>query len=224
MKNQLPLSFQAPENASFKNFITGDNQQLLFSVKSDEESLIFIWGENGSGKSHLLQAIAGQYQAQEMNALYLPLKLDDDFPPEMLEGLEMMDLICLDDVDQVIGNPEWEAALFHFFNRIRDNQGRLILSARSSAVNLGIDLPDLKSRLTWGLTYQIMALGDQDKIIALKHRAEQRGLSMTDEIARYLLNHATRDMTDLVQLLEKLDYESLAEQRKLTIPFIKNYL
>ncbi|WP_198263781.1 DnaA regulatory inactivator Hda [sulfur-oxidizing endosymbiont of Gigantopelta aegis] len=224
MKNQLPLSFQAPENASFDNFIVGDNQQLLFSLKNDEESLIFIWGGSGSGKSHLLQAIAGQYQAQAMNALYLPLKLDDDFPPEMLEGLEMMDLICLDDIDQVIGDAEWEVALFHFFNRMRENQGRLILSASNSAVNLAINLPDLKSRLTWGLTYQSMALGDQDKIIALKHRAELRGLSMSDEIARYLLNHATREMSELIQLLEKLDYESLAEQRKLTIPFIKNYL
>lgn len=224
MKNQLPLSFQAPENATFDNYFAGENQQLIASLENENEQLVFIWGEKGSGKTHLLQAIASQYQAKELSALYIPLQMDDDFPPELLEGLEMMALVCLDDVHKVIGNPEWEEALFHFFNRIRDNNGRLILAAKNSAVNLDIHLPDLKSRLTWGLTYQAKILDDKDKIEALKLHAHQRGVEMTDDIANYLLKRATRDMTDLIKLLEKLDYESLAEQRKLTIPFIKKYL
>ena len=224
MKNQLPLSFQAPENAAFDNYVVGENQQLIHSLENENEQLIFIWGEKGSGKTHLLEAIVGQYQAKELNALYIPLQMDDDFPPELLEGLEMMDLVCLDDIHHVIGNREWEEALFHFFNRIRDNNGRLILAAGNSAVNLDIQLPDLKSRLTWGLTYQAKVLDDNDKIEALKLRAHLRGFAMTDDVAHYLLKRATRDMTDLIKLLEKLDYESLAEQRKLTIPFIKKYL
>ena len=224
MKNQLPLSFQAPENATFDNYVAGENQQLISSLENENEQLVFIWGEKGSGKTHLLQAIASQYQAKELSALYIPLQMDDDFPPELLEGLEMMDLVCLDDVHKVTGNSEWEEALFHFFNRIRDNNGRLILAARNSAVNLDIHLADLKSRLTWGLTYQAKILDDKDKIEALKLRAHHRGFEMTDDIASYLLKRATRDMTDLIKLLEKLDYESLAEQRKLTIPFIKRYL
>jgi len=224
MKNQLPLSFQAPEIAAFDNYIAGENQQLIQSLENEKEQLIFIWGEKGSGKTHLLQAIAGHYQVREMNALYIPLQMDDDFPPELLEGLEMMDLVCLDDIHHVIGNQAWEEALFHFFNQIRDNHGRLIIAAGNSAVNLDIHLPDLKSRLTWGLTYQAKALDDNDKIEALKLRAHQRGFEMTDDIAGYLLKRASRDMTDLIKLLEKLDYESLAEQRKLTIPFIKKYL
>lgn len=224
MKNQLPLSFQAPENAVFENYIAGDNQQLMNSLESEDELLVFIWGDSGTGKSHLLQALTSQYLSRERNALYIPLQLDDDFSPDLLEGLEMMDLVCLDDVHKVIGDREWEEALFHFFNRIRDNQGRLVLAANNSAVNLDIHLPDLKSRLTWGLTYQAKPLNDQDKIEALKLRAHERGFEMTDDIANYLLNRATRDMTDLIKLLEKLDYESLAEQRKVTIPFIKQYL
>ena len=224
MKNQLPLSFQAPENSTFENYVAGDNQQLISSLENENEQLIFIWGEKGSGKTHLLQAISSQYQTKELSALYIPLQMDEDFPPELLEGLEMMDLVCLDDVHKVIGNRDWEEALFHFFNRIRDNNGRLILAAKNSAVNLDIHLADLRSRLTWGLTYQAKMLDDKDKIEALKLRAHHRGVEMTDDIASYLLKRATRDMTDLIKLLEKLDYESLAEQRKLTIPFIKKYL
>lgn len=224
MKNQLPLSFQPPENAAFNNFIAGENQQLIHSLEDEAEQLIFIWGEADSGKSHLLQAIAGRYQEQGMNALYIPLQRDNELPPELLQGLEMMDLVCLDDIHKVMGDRNWEEALFHFFNRIRESKGRLILAAGNSALNLDIQLPDLQSRLSWGLTYQSKVLNDSDKIKALKLRAHHRGFAMTDEIAAYLLRRASRNMSDLVQLLEKLDYESLAEQRKVTIPFIKKYL
>lgn len=224
MKNQLPLLIQAPENASFDNFIAGDNQQLIFSLENKSELLIFLWGETGSGKTHLLQALASNYQACDLNALYIPLQMSNDFSPELLEGLEYMDLVCLDDLHAVVGQQEWEVALFHFFNKMREQNARLIIAADNSAVNLAIQLADLRSRLSWGLTYQTKILSDQDKLKVLQLRAHSRGFEMTDEVAGYLLNHATRELSGLIDLLEKLDYESLAKQRKLTIPFIKNYL
>jgi len=224
MKNQLPLSFQAPENASFDNFIAGDNKQLIFSLENESEPLIFLWGESGSGKSHLLQAITTAYLSMNKNALYIPMQVDDEFTPELLDGLEVMDLVCLDDLDNIVGNKDWETALFHFFNRIRDSGGRLILAANNSALNLGIHLPDLRSRLSWGLTYQVKSLNDKDKVKALKLRAHQRGFEMSDEVASYLMKHTTRQMSVLIKLLDKLDYATLAQQRKLTIPFIKSFL
>lgn len=224
MKNQLPLSFQAPENASFDNFVAGDNGQLIFSLESETEQLVFLWGASGSGKSHLLQAITTAYLLKDKNALYIPLQVNEDFTPDLLDGLEMMELVCLDDINNIVGNKGWEEALFHFFNRLRDHGGRLVLAANNSAVNLGLHLPDLRSRLSWGVTYQIKPLKDNDKIKALKLRAHQRGFEMSDEAANYLMKHATREMPVLITLLEKLDYATLAEQRKLTIPFIKNFL
>jgi len=224
MQNQLPLSLQIAEIASFDNFIAGENKQVIFSLQNNDEALIFLWGEHSSGKSHLLQALVNRYQAEGLNAIYLPLELDNGLAPELLEGLEMMDLVCLDDIHTIAGHREWEVALFHFFNKIRENKGRLILAASENAVNLNLQLADIKSRLSWGLTYQTKILSDNDKCKVLKLRAHQRGFAMNDRVAAYLLNHAGRDLSDLIQLLDRLDYASLAEQRKLTVPFIKNYL
>jgi len=224
MKNQLPLSLQTLEIATFDNFIIGQNQQLISSLHNKNELLIFIWGETNTGKSHLLQALTNDYQANGQNALYLPLQIDEDFSSDLFDGLECMDLVCLDTIENIIGQHEWEVALFHFFNRIRENNGRLVLASNQNAVNLDLHLADIKSRLSWGLTYQIHILSDLDKIKLLKLRAYHRGVDMSDSVAHYLLNHTSREISDLIQLLEKLDYASLVEQRKLTIPFIKNYL
>jgi len=224
MQNQLPLSLQMAEIASFDNFIAGDNQQIIYSLQNNDEALIFLWGEHSSGKSHLLQALVNQYQADGFNAIYLPLQLDNGLAPELLEGLEMMDLVCLDDIQTIAGHKEWEVALFHFFNKIRENNGRLILAASKNALNLNLQLADIKSRLSWGLTYQTISLSDKDKREVLKLRAHQRGFAINDRAATYLLNHAGRDLSDLLQLLDCLDYASLAQQRKLTVPFIKNCL
>jgi DnaA-homolog protein len=224
MNKQLPLSFQAPENATFENYISGKNQQLIFSLKNNQELLIFLWGQKDSGKSHLLQALTTQYQTSERNAIYISFEQASDFTPEILQGLEVMELVCLDDIQYIIGNKQWEEALFHFFNKIRDMEGRLILAADKNALNLNIHLPDLRSRLCWGLTYQVQSADDNEKIAVLKLRAHQRGVEISDEVARYLMKRVTREMSGLIALLEKLDYASLAEQRKLTIPFIKKYL
>ncbi len=224
MNTQLPLSFQAPEYAVFESFIAADNQQLLHSLQDDSERLIYLWGDSGSGKSHLLQAVTQYYLAQNQAAFYIPLADNQELSPQILDGLEAMDLVCLDELDAICGNAQWEEALFHLFNRMRDSDSRLVLAASNSAVNLGIKLPDLRSRLSWGLTYQLKSLDDKGKAAALKQRASQRGLSMNDEVTAYILKHSRRSMHQLMALLDKLDYASLAEQRKLTIPFIKTYL
>lgn len=224
MNKQLPLSFQAPEYAGFDSFIVAGNQQLMHFLMDDEELLIYLWGEHGSGKTHLLQATLQYYIEQGKNAFYLPLTVDNELTPEMLDGLEIMDLVCLDELDNICGQAQWEESLFHFFNRMRDKGGRLILAASNSAVNMPLQLPDLRSRLSWGLTYQLKALDETSRATALKQRAAQRGLMMSDDVTAYIMKHTSRSLPALMALLDKLDYASLAEQRKLTIPFVKNFL
>ncbi len=224
MKKQIPFSFQAPEYATLDNFIVGDNEQLLFSLKNDAEPLIYLWGDKGTGKTHLLESIVLYYHSLEKNAIYIPMQLDNNIQPELLESLETFDLVCLDSIHHIAGDKLWEEALFNFFNRMREAGGRLILAADQNAHNININLADLRSRLSWGITYHIKTLSDDEKISALKFRAHQRGFQMNDDVACYLMKHAPRDMSGLMSLLDKLDYATLVEQKKLSIPFVKKYL
>ena len=125
----------------------------------------------------------------------------------------------------VIGNAEWEVAIFDLINRVRET-GRtlLIMSADQSPVNLPVQLPDLASRLTWGEVYQLAPLNDKQKIDVLQKAAYQRGIELPDETANFLFKRLERDMKTLFNALEKLDQASLQAQRKLTIPFVKEIL
>ncbi|VFT64097.1 DNA replication initiation factor [Pseudomonas aeruginosa] len=114
--------------------------------------------------------------------------------------------------------------LFHLFNRLRDTGRRLLLAASKSPRELQVKLPDLKSRLTMALIFQLHGLSDEDKLRALQLRASRRGLHLTDEVGRFILNRGSRSMNSLFDLLEQLDRASLQAQRKLTIPFLKETL
>src|SRR5690606_29473922 len=130
-------------------------------------------------------------------------------------------LVALDHLQAVAGQPDWEEALFHLFNRIRDRQSHLLIAADQAPAHTAVRLPDLLSRLSWGVVYQVQELDDNDKILALMLRARKRGLNLSDDVARFMLSRGPRDMQGLCDLLDRLDAASLAAQRKLTIPFVK---
>ncbi len=189
------------------------------------QQFFYLWGNKGSGKSHLLKGVCQYYLAQQRPALYVPLNKAQYFSPAVLENLEQQALVCLDDLQAVIGNAEWEVAIFDLINRVRET-GRtlLIMSADQSPANLPVQLPDLASRLTWGEVYQLAPLNDKQKIEVLQKAAYQRGIELPDETANFLFKRLERDMKTLFNALEKLDQASLQAQRKLTIPFVKEIL
>jgi len=114
--------------------------------------------------------------------------------------------------------------VFHLFNRLRDSGRRLLLAATASPRELGVGLPDLQSRLSLALVFQLQPLSDEDKLRALQLRASRRGLHLTDEVGRFILTRGARSMSALFELLDRLDQASLQAQRKLTIPFLKEVL
>ncbi len=225
-KGQLALGVSLQDDATFDNFHFATDQQAVqalkaFSQSALDEPYIYLWGSAGSGRSHLLQASCHELQQQSGLAFYLPLSEVVDYGPAVLEGLDDFDLVCLDDIEAIAGREDWELALFHLFNRLRDSGRKLLVSADQAPAQLPLQLADLASRLSWGLIYQLQGLSDEDKLAALKLRAKRRGFELTDEVAQYILHRSPRDMRELFVVLERLDRASLSAQRKVTIPFVK---
>jgi DnaA family protein len=223
MVQQLTLGINLRDDATFDNYFAGQNEQVIHSLLDQQEPYVFLFGDTGCGKSHLLQAACHQAGINNLPVVYLPLA-EEGLMPAMLEGLENMSLIALDDLDCVIGDDDWEYALFNLYNGVRDKGGNMLISSKEPLASLAIKLADLKSRLSWGPIFQLNVLTDKEKQFALQQRAKNRGLELTDDVVNYLLKRSPRDMNSLFTLFEKLDKASMVEKRRLTIPFIKNYL
>ncbi|ABR75212.1 Chromosomal replication initiator DnaA [Actinobacillus succinogenes 130Z] len=226
---QLSLPLHQLDGETFANFYGNNNLLLLDSLRKNSTRLrqqfFYIWGEEGCGKSHLLKAATHQFFGENRTALYVPLAKSVYFSPAVLDNLEQQELVCLDDLQCVIGNEEWEVAVFDLFNRIKEHgKTLLIVSANQSPNSLPVQLPDLASRLSWGEIYQLHALDDQQKITALQQNARQRGIELPDETASFLIKRLDRNMHNLFAVLDQLDKASLQAQRKLTIPFVKETL
>lgn len=229
---QLPLPVHLPDDETFESFVVGKNAQLveylqevLDGAQGSNAPLTYISGESGVGKSHLLFAMCQGAHLQQKSSLYIGLKQKDELSVAMLDGLEDYHLLCIDDVQLIGHDMAWQMALFDLINRIKEKgQSQLILTANAGPKSLTLTLADLQSRLAWGLSYQLHGLDEAGKLHALKERANKRGLQMTTVVAQFLLSHLQRDMPALMSTLDNLDKSSLQQQRKLTIPFVKQVL
>lgn len=232
---QLSLPIHQIDDDTFENFYAENSQVLLDSLRQNfnevHQPFFYIWGGENSGKSHLLKAVSNHYLLNNLNASYIPLDKSQYFSPVVLDNADKLDVICIDDLQIVAGNEEWELALFNLFNQIREQQnlfhsGRktlLLISASCPPNLLKIKLPDLRSRLTWGEVYYLPKLSDVQKRIILQHAAYQKGLELADDVANFLLKR-NRDLKVLLKTLDLLDRASLQAQRKLTLPFVKEII
>ena len=224
MSQQLPLGIALRDGAAFENFYPGSNQAAVAAVHGMAAPGVYLWGAPGTGKTHLLQAACAAALRQNNRAAYLPLREAAQFTPAMLQGWEDFALVCVDDLDAVAGHADWERALFHLYNGVRDAGGCLHVTAAAAPAQSGIALADLRSRLGHAPVYQLQALDDAGKLAVLQQRAMRRGFELPAETADYLFSRYQRDMHSLCNLLDVLDTASLAAQRKLTIPFVRNVL
>ena len=226
--SQLSLSIGLRDDATFANFLPADNAYLVDALQSQirgcGENFQYLYGGDDSGKSHLLQAVCHLADSLGLRSVYLPLEELALLSPDLLDGMEDLDLVCIDDLHLVAGRAKWETALFHFFNRMRDAGCYLIISADASPAQLGIKLPDLSSRLAWGVTLSLQNLTDEQKSDALKLRARERGLELTEDVIKYILHRGPRTLKELFDMLSHLDQASLMAKRRLTIPFVRETL
>ena len=227
MTTQLPLNLGLRDGASFENFYAVRNAEVVAQLTAaagdaSTNHTLFMWGEPASGKTHLLQSTCRLADERGGMCAYIPLDLAAEFSTGILEEMEQHRLVCLDDIHCIAGNQQWEAALFGFYERLRAAGGILIVTGNANPMHLGLRMPELTTRLGSGVVYHLQPLSDADKLVVLRRRAQSRGLEMPEEVARYVLHRYPRDLQALFGLLDRLDRASLAEQRRLTIPFIRN--
>lgn len=224
MSHQLPLDFRPGEDSTLARFIQGGNAELLNLLRKQETDSpsiqLYIYGPPGTGKTHLLQGSARQQEA----AFYLPLAEVAPLKAGLFNALEDFELVCIDDIDRVAGNRAIEVEVFNLINLLRELDRSYIFSTRKSPDRSGFYLKDLVSRLNACVKYKIQEPEDHDKRVFLKNNADMRGMHLPDEVIDWVMSYTPRDMKSLSSLVARLDVESLREQRRITIPFVKNLL
>ena len=211
---QLALDITAPPAPAFGNFIVGRNAELLAhlreAIDNAGERFVYLWGEPGSGRTHLLRAAAAHGHYVQCDAH----SHQDTFS-------DSATLLAADDVESL--GPDAQTALFHRYNTLREQGGSLIASGTVPPVQLALRA-DLLTRLAWGLVVQVHALSDGEKAQALAGHAKARGFTLPGEVIAYLLTHAPRDMGALFAMLDALDRYSLETKRAVTVPLVREFL
>lgn len=223
--SQLALPLQLADHAVFASFLDTGNEALvatLAEIASGGDGYgCWLSGARATGKTHLLQAVCEN--AGDRSA-YVPMEMIAHAGPEFLDGLASRGIVCIDDVQKIIGDPDWEIALFDLCNQVFDAGGQLVVSATSSPRECQFGLADLRSRFLRLPVFQMHELDENERVTALQLRSRHRGLDLPDDTAKYLLTRSRRDMGSLYALLDKLDREALVAKRRLTIPFVRTVL
>jgi len=219
---QLALALTPQPEESFASFVPGRNSELLEALRglaegSGNERFVYLWGATGSGRSHLLAAVAAAARA----AGRCTRALDGSASASELQAVEPDVVLTIDAVERL--DPSAQAALFGAFNRIREGRGALVASGSLPPAGLAVR-SDLATRLGWGLVYVVQALSDEEKLEAMQARAHTLGFGLSAEIGNYLLRHGRRDLPSLLALVDLLDRHSLQAQRMVTLPLARTVL
>lgn len=224
---QLPLALRWPRRQRFEYFHAGANAAALVAVQAlalePGAPWIYLHGAGGSGRSHLLMAACQAASAAGRRVQYLPLATLSDHAAA-LRGVAGSELLALDDLGAIAGQREAEHALFDLYNRARAEGSALLFAARATPIQLGIELPDLRSRLGACTQFALKPLDDDERRAVLKAQAASRGIELDDSVLDWLFARYARDLGALLDLLDKLDAASLAAQRRVTIPFLRGLL
>jgi DnaA-homolog protein len=224
---QLPLALRWPRRQRFEHFHAGANAAALAAVRAlalePGAPWIYLHGAGGSGRSHLLMAACQAASSVGRRVQYLPLATIPDHAAA-LRGVAGSELLALDDLGVIAGNREAEHALFDLYNRARAEGSALLFAAAATPAQLGIELPDLRSRLGACTQFALKPLDDDERRAVLKAQAASRGIELDDSVLDWLFARYARDIGALLDLLDKLDVASLAAQRRITVPFLRGFL
>ena len=216
--------------ATFETFVHPEDSGLLAALKcltkpaAGTPRQYFIWGAEQTGKSHLLQAVCNQLADTDQDVIYIACDKAARSGFHILQGISRFDVVCIDDVDGVLGDKGWDQALFHFIDELRANNKSLVMTSTTGPSAVSPSSPDLASRLVWGAVYKLSLLTDEQKEAAVQLHASVRGIEVPGAVCSYLVRRYRREMKKLLAVLNQLDERSLQQQRKVTVPFVKSVL
>ncbi|HTN65761.1 MAG TPA: DnaA regulatory inactivator Hda [Burkholderiaceae bacterium] len=222
---QLLLDLEPDKPQTLANFVVSQNRELAqlltqFAAHAEQlpaERFVYLWGEAGAGKTHLLKALAASGAARYIGPEDSAASADGAaflFTPAIR-------LYLLDDCDALPAPAQ--IAAFALFNQIREHGALLVSAGALPPAQLALR-EDLRTRLGWGLIYQVHGLSDDDKLAALSQAAVSRGLSLSPGVLPYLITHFRRDMRSLSAMLDALDRYSLETRRPITLPLLRHLL
>ncbi len=226
--DQLPLAMRWPPQQRFESFHAGENGPAIDLVRraatDADAAWVFVAGAAASGKTHLLIAACAAASAAGRRAQYLSLRSLRGGAADAIRALGGSDLLALDDLDGIAGDREAEHALFDLYNRCKAELRTLLFAASRAPAQLGIGLPDLVSRLSACTQAPLKSLADESRREVLRERASARGIELDDTALDWLFARTERDLGSLTALLDRLDRESLAAKRRVTVAFLRKLL
>lgn len=223
---QLPLALRYPPDQRLDTFVApppGAIAQLQAAATGASGDWLYLSGPAGSGKTHLALGACAAAEEAGQRAAYVPLNAAAGRAKDALEALQA-DLVAIDGLEVSAGDGDDELALFEFHNRARGAGIRVLYVATRGPDALGLGLPDLRSRLGQCSRIALAPLDDAGRRQVLRARADRRGLAMDDAALDWLLERVGRDLAGLTARLDALDRLSLAAQRRITVPFLRNAL
>ena len=190
--------------ATFATYMQADNNPMLSVLQDlmqpyDDARQYFLWGGASTGKTHLLQAICNHIAGSKQNAIYLPLQEFVASGPACLKDITGVDVLCIDDVDCILGDPEWDQALFVLINQQRETNKSIVFTSSKNPHDISVSTPDLSSRLLWGPVFKLKALSDEERQEAMQLHAKARGFSLSSEVCSYLLKRYPRELNHLLR-------------------------
>ena len=231
MNRQTLIPVNVEAESSFDSYWPGDNRELVAELRQivggGTRRILYFWGQAGSGKTHLLNACCRLASTLQKPHAYLPV--NGPAPTRaQLERIQPQSLLCVDDFQQVVdggaAKDSWQVALFGLYEKLLGNDGAMVVGANQPIGALNLELKDLESRLVSGGVSRLAGLNEADKLAALQSRARQKGFELSAPVLQFITTYYQRDTASLFGLLERIDNASLAEQRKITMPFIRSLL
>ncbi|WP_196492420.1 DnaA regulatory inactivator Hda [Psychrosphaera haliotis] len=228
MQLLLPVTYNSTQ--TFSSFVESEGlaglvvKELRNAIESEEFTAHYLAGQHGVGCTHLLNAACHFADEIGKTSILLPLEQVLAAEPGLIDGLDSVDVVCIDNIHLVSENDAWQTALFNLFNALLQNKATVIFAGHDIPINLNLTLPDLGSRLQWCTLYQLPELTEALKIEALIQHAHLMEFEVTEEVAKFIINRLPRNMIFLMQALDTMARQSVAMKRVVTVPFVKEVL